>query len=57
MPPLPHPTSIRLPKDLKTDLKTIATWRKWELAPCIVNALREWTDFQLLQMKQAGKKK
>ena len=50
--PQPQPTSIRLPPDLKRDLKAIAVSRRWDLAPTMIYALTEWTRFQLQQLRK-----
>ncbi len=55
--PKSYPTSIRMTDELKADLAKIATARRWTVAATVINALKEWTAFQLQNLPGKGKKK
>lgn len=49
------PTSIRLPLDLKRDLKAEADKRHWPMTFLMIEILRQWQAFHKKQKQHADK--
>lgn len=50
------PTSIRLPIDLKRDLKAESDKRQWPMTFLMIEILRQWQAFSKKQNEHADKK-
>lgn len=45
------PTSVRLPLDLKRDLKAEADKRQWPVTYVVIDILKQWQEFSKVQKK------